>query len=327
MNQKIIIYAEGGFRLGLGNIYRSLSLASAIHLKDRDREILFVTSSDDYVQQIIKNKGYALIALETQEQVFSWIENEKPELVIIDYLGISKDYVQSVREKGIKVVIIGNDSDANLFANLVVNAIIGTDFTNTIKVCNQTKYLEGPRYLVLRDEFVRKRNSYVYKGDLRTIGLLFGGTDQANLSCKILLELIRAKVELNVILVLGAGFKFEAMLNTIMSENECLKINVLHNISNVSEILLQMDFLITSPGTALFEAFCLGIPAIAFFQSESQEYVFGDFFMTKRYELVSNLLDEVKKTYYQDMDMYREKLRSLQVGQGKDEIIDNILNL
>lgn len=328
MKRKIILYSEGGFHLGLGNIYRSLSLAVSIRSKEEDAEILFVTTSEAYVRQIIKEKGFPVTHLEDQEQAFSWIIDSRPALLIIDYLGISRDKVGQVREKGIKVALIGNDSDANRDANLVVNAIVGTNFVNTIRVDEYgTKYLEGPKYLVLRDEFMQKRNRYVYKGHLQTIGLLFGGTDQSNLSCRALRDLIRADIEANVLLILGAGYKYEKELNAVIAENKRLQIRLLHNISNVSDTLLTVDFLITSPGTALFEAFCLGIPAIAFFQNESQQQVFGNFFMTMRYDSVPDLSDKIHTVYYHEMDKFREELEILQVGMGKNEIIENILNL
>lgn len=328
MNRKIILYSEGGFQLGLGNIYRSLSLAASIRLKEKDADILFVTTSEEYVRQIIEDKGFPVICLEDQEHVFSWITDFKPALLIIDYLGISRTWVWQARKKGIKVALIGNDSDANQDANLVVNAIVGTDFVNAIRIDEYgTKYLEGPKYLVLRDEFMDKRNRYVYKGDLQTIGLLFGGTDQSNLSCKALRDLIRSNIEANVLLILGAGYKYEKELNAVISKNKRLQINLLHNISNVSDTLLTVDFLITSPGTALFEAFCLGIPALAFFQNESQQHVFGNFFMTMRYDSVADLADKINTVYYHNMDSFREKLKVLEVGMGKSEIIENILNL
>lgn len=328
MNRKIILYSEGGFQLGLGNIYRSLSLADSIRSKEKDVDILFVTTSEEYVRQIIKEKGFSVTYLEDQERAFSWIIDNQPTLVVIDYLGISRERVRQIREKGIKVALIGNDSDANHDANLVVNAIVGTNFVNTIRVDEYgTKYLEGPKYLVLRDEFMQKRNRYVYKKQLQTIGMLFGGTDQSNLSCRALRDLIRADIEAKVLLILGAGYKYEKELEAVISENKRLQIQLLHNISNVSDTLLTVDFLITSPGTALFEAFCLGIPAIAFFQNESQQHVFGNFFMTMRYDSIPDLSDKIHTIYYHEMDTFRKKMEILQVGMGKSEIIENILNL
>lgn len=326
MGKKILIYCEGGFKLGLGNIYRSLSLAGKM-ISHKDTSVSFVTSSDDYIREIIWQKGFGSVYCNNQSEVFDRIVREKPDVLVIDFLGIPYSLVKKVKDAGVKVVIIGNDSDANREADLVVNAIIGTNFENSVRVDKYgTKYLEGPKYLVLRDEFTSRRNQYSYKGELNTITLLFGGTDQANLSCRILRTLVSSGKTYLVTLILGAGYKYMDDLECILSENKNLKVRILNNISNVAETLLDSDFMLTSAGTALFEAFCLGIPSIAFFQNESQQNVFGNFFMTRRYldslDIIG-LMNEV----YGNIDFYREKLADLEVGTGEYEIIDNILNL
>ena len=328
MERKIAIYTEGGFKLGLGNIYRSLSLAVSIVSRGiPDDSLCFVTSSEDAIRKIIRDRGFQVVAVDDQAAAFSWLAAHRPDLLIIDYLGISETYVRSVKELGVKVALIGNDSAANQYADLVVNAIVGTDFTNRRRQSHATLYLEGPKYLVLRDEFVEKRDRYVYKGTLRTIGLLFGGTDQANLSCGVLEALIRSGEKFRVVLILGSGYKYDAPLNALISRNESLDIHVLRNINNVSEEMLALDFLITSPGTALFEAFCLGVPSLAFFQNESQERVFRDFFMTMRFAAVPDLLGKIKSVYYEGYPAFRRALNALEVGKGKEEIIEDILNL
>lgn len=326
-NKHIIIYAEGSFQLGLGNIFRSISLANAIYQKDNSIRISFVTSSEQYIRNII-SKQYTVFFSDSQEHAFQDIIRTKPDIVIIDYLGIDSRLVSGLRSNNIKVAIIGNNSVANQNANLVVNAIIGTNFENTDTTDSYgTRYLQGPKYLVLRDEFENKRGQYVFKEKLEIITLLFGGTDQANFSFEILKKLIKEQAPFNIKLILGAGYKNPEIIHTYVQQNKLeQQVLILQNIDNVSEELLSTDFLITSPGTSLFEAFCLGIPSLAFFQNESQEKVFNTFYSTLKFDPNMNLVEYVL-SIYKNVDDFKKQLDKLSVGMGKNDIVNNLINL
>jgi spore coat polysaccharide biosynthesis predicted glycosyltransferase SpsG len=326
-NDNIIIYAEGSLKLGLGNIYRSISLGDAL-LYRQNCSIEFVTSSEEYVRNIIPTR-YSVTFKPNQSSAFDYINQTKPNIVIVDYLGINSALVESLKNNGIKVAIIGNNSDANQYSNLVVNAIIGTNFKNSNTVdAFGTRYLQGPKYLVLRNEFEEKRNTYEYRDKLQTIMLMFGGTDQANYSFRVLEKLVRESIFKGKIkIILGAGYNYLKELSDLIDNNNLReRVSVLQNIVNVSEELLASDFLLTSPGTSLFEAFCLGIPSIGFYQNESQESVFKGFSNTLRYD--SSLdLTELVLSVYNDRSVFRNMLNELCVGMGRDEIIDHLINL
>src|SRR5690606_26592707 len=77
-------------------------------------------------------------------------------------------------------------SPANADAHLVVNAIIGTRFENRRYHDPETGvlYLEGPRYVMLGETFRKHRNAHVHTGRPERVLLMFGGSDQANLTCR-----------------------------------------------------------------------------------------------------------------------------------------------
>lgn len=317
----ILIYAPGGFYLGLGNVYRMMSLATALQ-QGNEAKVTFIGVYEKYVTILIKNNGFKVIST-LDNLLHSVIEEQDLDVLIIDKLGLKEDFVRDIK-KSIKkpIVIFGNNSSANKYADLVVNAITGTDhFKNKYHEKDGVAFMEGPQYLTLRDEFIL--NSHSYRGKLENILLAFGGTDQANFSCQVLKELLSQKIPYNFTLIIGSGYQNNSELKEIISTHEDSSIQILKNISNVSEILLINDFLITSPGTALFEAYYLGMPAIAFFQNDSQKEVFEGFFGT--YNLldvvdVNNLMVDV----YSNNKSYIENLSQLEVGFGKADIIKRI---
>lgn len=326
-DSNILIYTEGGLKLGLGNIYRSLSLATEIVKRD-NIDICFITSSEDYVLDIIRSQGFPVISV-SKSNLLIEIVKQQPSLLLIDYLGIDEYFVKSIKEQiTLKIVIIGNDTKANRYADIVVNAIIGTYFKNQ---CFRDEFgtlnLFGPKYLVLREEFEKRRNSYFYRGVLKHIALLFGGSDQANYTCKVTRQLLKADTNYKLSIITGRGYLYTDELAAIVNEApRNIEISLLKNIDNVAEIYSQVDFLITSPGTALFEGLCMGIPALSFYQNKSQQEVFGDFFTTRSYHDKLNILHCIDEVYSNMVD-FNERLRFLAVGEGKVEIINTIVEL
>ena len=280
---RILVYTEGGLKLGLGNIYRSLSLVTELQKKEKI-ELSFITTSEPYVCELIWQKKIAVIP-SSKENLVDNIIHYNPTVLIIDYLGVDEEFVKRLKENiPVRIVIIGNLTKANQFADVVVNAIIGTDFKNNSFIdAFGTHNLFGPRYLVLRDEFEKLRYSYQYKNSIQNVVLLFGGTDQANYTYKVLRKLLISNNSWNILLITGAGYGHHQELGKLISTSP-QRIKSFQNIDNVSEIYSQADFLITSPGTALFEGLCMGIPAISFYQNESQKEVFGKFFTTYTYD-------------------------------------------
>ena len=85
-NSEILIYTEGGFKLGLGNIYRSVSLANALKKKG-EGNIKFITSSDKTVSDIISKNGFSMLVLK-KNNLLGEIIKCNPKVLIIDFLGL-----------------------------------------------------------------------------------------------------------------------------------------------------------------------------------------------------------------------------------------------
>jgi len=323
----ILFYTEGGHYLGLGNIFRSLSLAKELR-KKQPVEIAFLTSSEQYARDIIAKAGFPVIGVESKDEVLPKAIEVRPDVLVIDYLNISEEFVKAVKENGTKVAIVGNDNDANHHADIVVNAIIGTGFKNRSFTDEYgTLNLWGPKYLVLRDEFESIRGSYRYTGKLKNVVLLFGGSDQADFTSQVLSKLLCSAEDFAITAVVGAGYRNDEALQRVIDEHgDKDNFRILRNISNVGEIYATADFLFSSPGTALFEGMCIGIPAISYFQNESQVEVFGPFFTTAHFDATTDVVADMKRVY-SDIEAYNSGLESLSVGKGRNEIIDSILNL
>lgn len=324
---KINIFTEGGLKLGLGHIYRTLSLANQLK---KHANIKFLTTSGDIEISKIRENGFEFFRGENIAEIENQVNSNKPKIVIIDKLDVEESFCRDIKQSfNPKIVIFGNTSSANKYADIVINAAIGTKYRNKsfIDENTNTLYFEGPKYLVLRDEFYEHKNSYKFKHDLKRILLIFGGSDQANLTSRVLNKLLSMDYDFKINVILGAKFGFYSELSQVLDKHgrKKEKVNIYKNIIDISKMMLNSDLIITSPGTTMFESFCTGAPTIAFYQTPYQKNVmFKNFLMAFDFNEIENF-EEFIFGFYNNYCENKKKIDALEVGMGKDEIIKSIM--
>jgi len=92
----IVIYAEGGFYLGLGNIYRMVELAKSLLAKKPELQITFVTSSENYVVELIQNNGFN-VKQKIKDLLPEFIGKQDFKVLIIDKLNIEEAFIQKIK--------------------------------------------------------------------------------------------------------------------------------------------------------------------------------------------------------------------------------------
>ena len=77
---KIAFVTDGGLEMGMGHVYRSITLAEEIMDK---AEIYFFTKSDEIVVSKIKNSGFNVLKLKDDEEMLKLLKERNPNIVII----------------------------------------------------------------------------------------------------------------------------------------------------------------------------------------------------------------------------------------------------
>jgi spore coat polysaccharide biosynthesis predicted glycosyltransferase SpsG len=95
-----------------------------------------------------------------------------------------------------------------------------------------------------------------------------GGSDPANLTPKALKTLVKMKEGPSVTAVIGPAFRDVDSWAGGLADSD--KVTFAGGVSNLAELLSSSDAAIISGGMTLFEASCLGVPAIVLCQNESQ---------------------------------------------------------
>lgn len=328
---KIFIITDGNNKLGLGHVYQSLSLAAALIKKaGKDLELTFVTKSEEKICKFIESFGHKVQFLKNDDLIFSYLEKEMPDRIIFDKLDVNPSLAKDIKEiLHIKLIIFTNLTEANNYADLMVLADIGSNFKNIIKRDESIGKLEciGPKFWILRPEFYElKAIKKKHNERVKNIMLIFGGSDPSNMSSSVLNELLKIDNEFNILLVLGNSFEHQAELNAVMESNKKSKskVNIVRNMTNVGESMHSSDVVFASPGLSFFESLAVGTPVIGFHQNELQKEVYAEVLPTLGLADISKLPSIIEnKQFLYPTD---KLIIDMEIGEGKDALVDEILN-
>ncbi len=327
---KIAFITDGGKEIGMGHVQQSVTLAQELKKK---AEIIFLTRSNTAVINHIKKFHFNVIKKTNDIEILNYIKCLSPQWVIIDRIDVEENFAKRIQEEvSARLAIFTNITPANQYADIAVIADYGSYFRNIKFIDDKTRtfYYYGPRYWILRKDFFElKKKARVPADSIERILIIFGGSDPLNLTSAVLDVLLELNDHYLFDVVLGGGFTFMTDLNHVLRKytNKRKEVNLYQNINNVSKVMFDADLAITSPGLSLFESLCVGTPVIAFHQNSIQKertaQVYKGFIPTLSISDICMLPDMISKRQF----IYPEDtfVQNLEIGQGKEEIIDHIL--
>jgi len=323
LNRKRIVFRViGNEKVGMGHLYRALSLAHDI----TDHEILFV-SDDENTVAVNKLAGYDYwLGIYDSGKVLDNIIKLKPDLVINDILSTSKSDVQRLQKQGIKVINFEDLGDGAMLADLTINELYDMPQFEGRNVH------WGHNYFFVRDEFIDAK-SHVFSPRIDTILLTFGGTDQHDLTrtiynaikdiCKL------RKIKLHI--VTGSGYqKYNLLEEEIKSESN---ITLTKATGVISSIMEQSQIAIVSNGRTLYELAHMNIPAIVISQHSREnshsfsceENGFVSLGLFKKGETEVEVVKQLTKLL--DDNVFRKRLFERITKFRFDENKNNVLRL
>lgn len=265
LKRKKIIFRTVGYRqVGMGHVYRCLTLA----YKLTGHDIIFAASKDsDIGIEKIKESNFAVIPLEDEKHFEEVLKEEKPDIVVNDILDTTSEYMQMVTKYAKRVVNFEDVGPGAKYADAVINAL----YEKGDKLHNE---YYGSKYFCIRDEFLEEHPKD-FSDDVENILIIFGGADPADLTgrlydiCKVL-HGKHPKVKFHFLL--GFAYPFADKVLTDEENN----IFVYKDVKRVSAYMSQMDLAITSQGRTVYELASMGVPSIVLAQNEREaEHVFA----------------------------------------------------
>ncbi len=264
----IAIRTNGGATIGFGHIRRCLTLATA--LTCLGRTVHFILNNDCVVRDLVSGQGFGAVSVESDrdlEQTQDALTRWGAIALVADSYDFGTDYLASLREQIELLVTIDDLADRHLPVDIIVNSDVNAPDL-TYNALPHTKFLLGPNYVLLREEFAQKSIREI-KQQVKQVLITVGGSDWCDLTSQLMQwawDVLR-----NVILdvVVGPFFENIEAIERVASQNPG-RVRIHQSPENMRILMLETDIAVTGGGQTTYELAATGTPAIAVCLAENQ---------------------------------------------------------
>lgn len=272
---RIVIRTDADPAIGIGHVGRTLALAEA--WRQLGGKVHYVASAPlaPSADAWIRTAGIPLDVLDTARYsdadaaATAAIAGHAP--VVLDAFGTPHAYRTVLRDLVPRLAIIDDMGGGGPWsADIILNQNYGASPSYYPGQDPGTGLLLGPRYALLRPEFLRWRARPRRRdGQARRIAVSLGGTDPANITSLVLDALDhKAAAGWKALVVAGAANPRAAELKARAKTGS--KIHVIRRPSSMARLLVWADVAILAGGVTVWEALALGVPSVGIAVAENQ---------------------------------------------------------
>lgn len=319
----IAIRADGGTKIGMGHVMRTLVLAKELA---KTNNVFYVCRVDNplsnkykYGINKIKEEGFKVVYVDENNLIIE-LSKIHADCLITDSYDVDQSYFIDTKKLFEKT---GYFDDMNLYyfdVDFIINQNINAEDLK-YKIDRRTKLFLGLSFVVLRNEFRKTKTKDVNK-DVNNILITLGGSDFYNYTGKII-EFIK---EMNYIfhIVVGPSFSHVESLRYYQRNNDNIK---LYFDVDMIKLMLMSDMAIASCGSTLYELAACGIPTIGVVVAENQSKIakkmeekkiiinLGNIESVKK----ENLVNTIEKLSY-DLDVRKELNTNQSIAVNKNGV-------
>ncbi len=264
---KIAIRADGGSKIGLGHIMRTLVLARELA---KTNVVFYVCKKDNpltakYINGIekVRSEGFQVIIVD-EDNIIIELSKIEADCLITDSYDVDEEYFNKTKKMFSKT---GYIDDMNLYYYNVDFIINHNIYANKSKYkCNEdTLLFLGTEYIILREEFRDSKPNQIKK-NIKNILVTMGGADPNNFTLK-LLKYIK-DLEYNINVVIGPAFTDIDKIELEIKNRKNIKLSFN---TNMIEMMKECDIAISATGSTLYELTTLGIPTLGVILVDNQE--------------------------------------------------------
>ena len=252
----VIIRTDASVEIGSGHVIRCLTVAKKLR------------AEGCHVKFLMKPLEGNLIDFVARKSFENIQRAEYADLYIVDHYGLGIEWERNIRPYTQKLAVIDDlarehDCDLLLDQNIVPN--YETRYDGLVPV--HCVKLLGPKYLMMRDEFIETRQQMLNRNDtIKRLLVFMGGTDPTNETMKILHALNEFTFE-HIDVVVGNGNPVKEKVREL-----CLVKGYYYHcqINYMASLMQQADFAIGAGGATMWERCYVGLPSSATIVAENQ---------------------------------------------------------
>ncbi|MCR5735391.1 MAG: UDP-2,4-diacetamido-2,4,6-trideoxy-beta-L-altropyranose hydrolase [Lachnospiraceae bacterium] len=321
--KKIVFRTVGRMQVGMGHIYRCLTLA--YKLTGHDITFILDKESDIGIERI-EASNFPIIVVEDDKELERVLEKIRPDILVNDILDTSLEYMIMVNKYAKRIINFEDVGKGAKYADAVINAL----YEKGDKLHNE---YYGSKYFCIRDEFLEEEPKD-FSEEVKNILVIFGGADPSNLTarmydiCKLLHEK-HPNIEFHFLI----GFAYPD--KDLICDDPDNNIYIHRDVKRVSSYMSRMDLAITSQGRTVYELASMGVPSVVLAQNEREaEHVFAGIqngFINLGLGKNTDALTIIQTIRWLiQTPRVREEMRKLQLSKdfskGQERVIHLILN-
>lgn len=340
----ILIRVDASLSIGLGHLLRCISIAE--YLRSIDKKVLFL-SKTEYLETLILNKGFDLILLDQNINIEDELaETEKiinDKIIRTVLLDINNFYSFNdlksyeyylCQLKTLKLYLISFEDPYNCVhtSDIIVIPYLASD-KQGLATKENTKYLLGLKYYVLRSEFLNV-NPIKIRRKTHNLLITMGGADPKNITMKVLNSLKDLRIKLNLKIIISDLYQVKEKEIHNLLHSYPGNYSIIRNADNMARLMSESDIAIINSGLTKYETISVGLPTIVISNNDYHSELMEDF---DNYNVIIHLgeadkldgkkiLDTVNSlaNNYKIRLQMSEKGKSLLDGHGVERIFAEI---
>jgi len=257
---KFIFRVDGGNDIGLGKVYRAVTLATELN-EMFNCDIHFI-SDEKYAGgvEFIQSNGFS-VSTSTGEEDLDEMERINPDVVFLDIEDVNEQYMQRIHKMSAALVNLEDLEDGLEQADFVINP------QQSPQLKSDSNQLFGTDYFILREEF--QGRSATTRENAENILLTFGGSDPLNLTVDTVRVLGDADLPFSYRLIIGPDFNRDEELfslpNSVLNQ-----FDIRYSVQNMGDLMEWADIAISSGGRTVYELAATGTPSIVIAQNSGE---------------------------------------------------------
>lgn len=312
----IIFRVDSSEKIGSGHLMRCIALAEKLKKYD---EIIFLSRDlPNNINNIVIKYGFKLFKLPLVGEYKTWLGVSQHQdacetintlkifsnvrCVIVDNYFIDELWEEKIRKITSKLMVIDDLANRRHYCDILLDSSADSLLKYNNLVNSNCDLFLGREFQIFRDEFYKaKKMLKPFNGSVKKILISFGGSDPTNETTKVIDAICNNSFDnLTFYVVVGACNKFSEQIRSKLRDK--LNIKFLYQVTNMAEILNEVDLCIGAAGVSTWERVYLGKPSFCVSVADNQNMDIKNYSLNYPFIYLGSF-DEV------NVDTYRKAIK------------------
>ncbi len=268
----LLIRADASTSIGTGHIMRTLALAQEWRRGGGD-VIFAVAMLPESLRARIQNEKCRIVEITAERgnaEDAAQTCGAAAGLIVADGYAFDGMYQDALRAGGARVLLLDDYGHAARYsADFVLNQNAGADAARYVDREPQTELLLGPRFSLLRREFIEFGSPPRASAPARRLLVTIGGSDPANVTRKVLDALEFLDTDLQTRVIAGAANPHLDELRGT-AQRFGAQVEILASVTDMPAQMAWADCAVSAAGGTCWELFFMGLPSALLTVADNQ---------------------------------------------------------